>query len=136
MQTPLENWKNLFRQIPALEEADKIDPSETYTDHDGKRTRPLRHVSFKSIVVQLIHSCFSCNIFVDFDCENWEAGKNAIENKNFEKLDFVSLCKILTILLYARNNCSLGAHCNQGDLEDGNVLKVLKEIQLKIFCND
>ena len=136
LQNPLENWKNLFRLIPWLERADKIDPAETYTDHNGKRTRPLRHVEFKSIAVQLIFSCSRCNIFVDFDCEKWETGINAIKNKNFEKLDFVSLCKILTILLYSQNVCSLGTHCNPGDLEDDNVLRVLKEMKLKVFLND
>ena len=135
LQTPLENWINLFRLISWLEKADRIDPSETYTDHDGARTRPLRHVEFKSIAVQLIHACFHCNIFVDFDCEKWKTGIDAIKNKNFEELDIVSLCKILTILLYSKNVCSLGTHCNSDDLEDGNVLKVLKEIKMKIFCN-
>ena len=136
LQTPLENWIDLFYLISRLEKADKIDPSKTYTDHGGTRTRPLRHVEFKSIAVRLIFTCSYCNIFVDFDCEKWETGINAIKNKNFEELDFVSLCKILTMLLYSKNVCLLGTHCNPGDLEDGNVLKVLKELKRKIFGNN
>ena len=136
LQTPLENWIDLFRLISWLEKADKIDPAETYTDHDGTRTRPLRHVEFKSIAVPLISSCSRCNIFVDFDYEKWEIGINAIDNKKFGDLDVVSLCKILTVLLYSKSVNSLGTHCNPNNLEDGNVLKILKEIKQKIFCDD
>ena len=38
------DWNSIFEMIPLIERIEKIDPAETFTDHGGRRTRPLKYV--------------------------------------------------------------------------------------------
>jgi hypothetical protein len=74
-------WGSIFAMIPWLEKIEKIDPAETFTDHKGTRTRPLKYVEYKSVSVQLIGRMFE--ILKPFDWANWEEGKNILKEQSF-----------------------------------------------------
>ena len=127
-------WDSIFEMIPWLERIEKIDPAETYTDHNGTRTRPLKYVEYKSASVQLIGQMFE--ILKPFDWANWEEGKNLLKEQSFTGLDLQTTCKLLTIILYYKESTGklspLGIPCQAHDLEDGRVLKLLKELKRNI----
>lgn len=124
-------WDSLFAMIPWLEKIEKIDPNETFTDHQGTRTRPLKYVEYKSASVQLIgrvHKFLS-----PFNWINWEEGLNILKEQNFKGLDLLTIGKLLTIILYYKESTGklspFGIACQAHDLEDGRVLKLLKELK-------
>lgn len=127
-------WDSIFAMIPWLEKIEKIDPTETYTDHNGTRTRPLKYVEYKSASVQLIGRMFE--ILKPFDWANWEEGKEILKEQAFAELDLQTTCKLLTIILYYKESIGelspLGIPCQAHDLEDGRVLKLLKELKKNI----
>ena len=128
------DWNSIFEMIPLIERIEKIDPAETFTDHGGRRTRPLKYVRYKSASVQLIGQTFA--LLKPFDWEDWEEGKKILKEQSFDGLDLQTTCKLLTILLYYKEIpgelSSLGIPCRARDLEDGRVLKLLKQLKINI----
>ena len=129
-----DKWDSIFAMIPWIERIEKIDPKETYTDHDGKRTRLLKYVEYKSASVQLIGRI--SRIFTPFDWSSWKEGILILQNQSFVGLDILTTCKLLTILLYYKESIGklplLGIPCVAQDLEDGRVLKLLKLLKINI----
>lgn len=130
---PSEEWISIFRMIPWLERIGKIDPAEIYTDHRGARTRPLKYVEYKSASVQLIGRCNPI-IRTHFDWKNWQQGRDLLADTSgsYEGLDIVTLCKLLAIILYYKEQFDQPhslIYCNPHDLEDGRVLKILKAMK-------
>jgi hypothetical protein len=127
-------WDFIFEMIPWLERIEKIDPTETFTDHRGTRTRPLKYVKYKSASVQLIGRIIK--LLKPFDWENWEEGINILKEQSFTGLDIQTTCKLLTIILYYKESTEklspFGIHCQAHDLEDGRVLKLLKELKINV----
>jgi len=127
-------WDSIFAMIPWLEDIEKIDPTEMYTDKGGARTRPLKYVEYKSASVQLMGKIFK--ILQPFDWENWEEGINILKEQFFTDLDLQTTCKLLTIILYYKESTgklsSLGIPCRAQDLEDGRVLKLLKQLKINV----
>lgn len=127
-------WDSIFAMIPWLEKIEKIDPSEMFTDKGGARTRPLKYVEYKSASVQLIGRMFE--ILKPFDWANWKEGKNILREQTFTDLDLQTTCKLLTIILYHKESTGIlspiGIPCRAHDLEDGRVLKLLKELKKNI----
>ena len=126
-------WDSIFEMITWIERIEKIDPAETFTDHNGTRTRPLKYVEYKSASVQL-HGRIP-KLLKPFDWANWEEGKNILKAQSFKGLDLQTTCKLLTIILYCKE--SIGEYiplvpCLASDLEDGRVLKLLKELKKNI----
>lgn len=125
------DWDSIFDMIPWLERIDKIDPKETFTDHRGKRTRPLRYVEYKSASVQLIGRVHK--LLKPFDWTSWEEGLKILKEEAFDGLDLTTIGKLLTIILYykesTRELSPFGIACRAHDLEDGRVLKLLKELK-------
>lgn len=124
-------WDSIFDMIPWLERIDKIDPKETYTDHGGKRTRPLKYVEYKSASVQLIGRTHK--FLKPFDWQHWEEGLIILKEQSFYGLDLVTIGRLLTIILYYKESdrelSPFGIACKAHDLEDGRVLKILKELK-------
>jgi hypothetical protein len=124
-------WDSLFAMIPWLEKIEKIDPNETFTDHQGTRTRPLKYVEYKSASVQLIGRVHK--FLKPFDWTNWPEGLNILKEQNFNGLDLLTIGKLLTIILYYKESTGkmspFGIACQAHDLEDGRVLKLLKELK-------
>jgi len=124
-------WDSIFEMIPWLERIEKIDPTETYTDKGGTRTRPLKYVEYKSASVQLIGRMW--DILKPFDWANWEEGINILKEQSFTGLDLQTTCKLLTILLYYKESTGklsqFEIHCRAQDLEDGRILKLLKQLK-------
>lgn len=124
-------WDSIFAMIPWLERIEKIDPNETYTDHEGKRTRPLKYVEYKSASVQLIGRIHK--LLKPFDWTNWEEGLKILKEQSFDGLDLATIGKLLTIILYYKESIRelspFGIACQAHDLEDGRVLKLLKELK-------
>lgn len=129
-----EKWNSIFEMIPWIEKIDKIDPTEIFTDHRGERKRPLKYVEYKSASVQLMGRLFE--LFMPFDWANWKEGIEILAKQEFEGLDLITTCKLLTILLYYKEadekQSSLGIACMAHDLEDGQVLKLLKQLKRNI----
>lgn len=127
-----EKWDLVFEMIPWLEKVEAIDPAATYTDHRGTRTRPLKYVESKTASVQLIGRIAS--LFEPFDWKSWTEGQEILNNERFAGLDIVSLMKLLAIKLYYKDqgegNINL-IPCNASDLDDGKVLKILRELKLR-----
>ena len=126
-------WNSIFEMIPWIERIEKIDPTEMFTDHDGTRTRPLKYVEYKSASVQLHGRMWE--ILKPFDWENWEEGINILKEQSFTGLDLQTTCKLLTILLYHKEltgPVSQLVPCQASDLEDGRVLKLLKQLKINI----
>lgn len=139
-EIPLHVWISVFKMIPRLEEIEKIDPAETATDHRGKRTRPLKYVRYKSASVQIIGRCFKLTR-THFDWTNWEYGKELLSepSNTFAGLDTVTLCKLLTILLYYKKHFTTVRpliQCSAHDLEDGRVLKILKALKENFYMEN
>lgn len=130
----MDKWNSIFEMIPWIEQIERIDPAKTFTDHNGKRTRPLRYVEFKSASVQLIGRIYE--LFIPFDWANWKEGLNILKDQAFEELNLLATCKILIILLYYKQSTeeisSLGIPCMASDLEDGLVLKLLKQLKMNV----
>jgi hypothetical protein len=124
-------WDSLFEMIPWLETIEKIDPNETFTDHGGTRTRPLKYVRYKSASVQLIGRLHK--FLKPFDWTNWQEGLKNLKEQNFNGLDLLTIGKLLTIILYYKESTAklspFGIACRASDLEDGRVLKLLKELK-------
>ena len=124
-------WDSIFNMIPWLEEIELIDPNETLTDHKGTRTRPLKYVKYKSASVQLIGRMHK--LLKPFEWINWEEGLKILKDETFTELDLISIGKLLTIILYYKESTNklspLGIACQAHDLEDGRVLKILKELK-------
>jgi len=127
-------WDSIFEMIPWLEEIEKIDPTEMFTDKCGMRTRPLKYVKYKSASVQLIGRI--SKIFKPFDWANWQEGINILKEQFFSEIDLQTTCKLLTILLYYKESTErlspFGIHCRAQDLEDGRVLKLLKQLKINV----
>lgn len=137
---PFDKWISVFKMIPWLEKIEKIDPTETVTDHGGTRTRPLKYVEYKSASVQII---FRCHEFTKtyFEWKDWEHGKVLLADTSntFTGLDTVTLCKLLTILLYYKEHFTTGRpliQCSAQDLEDGRVLKILKALKENFYMEN
>lgn len=124
-------WDSIFEMIPWLERIERIDPNETETDHGGSRTRPLKFVEYKSASVQLIGRIHK--LLKPFDWTNWEEGLKILKEQSFDGLDLATIGKLLTIMLYyketERELSPFGIACQADDLEDGRVLKLLKELR-------
>lgn len=131
---PREEWESIFAMIPWIEEIEKVDPTETLTDHLGKRTRPLKYVKYKSAAVQLNARMY--DIFLPFNWTDWSEGLEMLRTQDFEELDLITTCKLLTIILYykesVRGLSPLGIPCRAHDLEDGRVLKLLKQLKINV----
>ncbi|MDL2244689.1 DUF6508 domain-containing protein [Parabacteroides sp. OttesenSCG-928-J18] len=125
------DWDSIFDMIPWIERIDKIDPNETYTDRGGERTRPRKYVEYKSASVQLIPRI--SKLLMPFDWKNWEEGKRLLKEESFSEIDVQTTCKLLTVLLYYKETLDkttlLGTPCNAQDLDDGRVLKLLKQLK-------
>ena len=129
-----EEWDSIFAMIPWLEKIEKISPEEMSTDHGGTRTRPLKYVEYKSASVQLIGRVFK--LLKPFDWANWDEGIKILKDQSFTGLNLETIAKLLTIILYYKESTGelspFGIHCQAHDLEDGRVLKLLKELKIII----
>ena len=127
-------WDSIFEMIPWLESIEKTDPTEMFTDHCGKRIRPLKYVRYKSASVQLIGRAIK--ILKPFDWDNWDVGIDILKEQSFTGLDLQTTCKLLTILLYYKESTEesspFGIPCQAHDLEDGRVLKLLKQLKINV----
>ena len=125
-----EKWESIFKMISWLEDIENIDPSETYTDHCGERTRPLKYVESKSAAVQLIGRI--SGLLKPFDWKSWSDGLAILKEERFDGLDMVTIMKLLAIKLYYKEEGEGSIRlipCSASDLDDGKVLKLLKELK-------
>ncbi len=79
----------------------------------------------------LVEDLTEMQILPNFDYVNWIEGQAILRNAgfNYNLLDEVTLCKLLTPLINNRNNNMRLLEIN---LENGNVLAILKALQNKI----
>lgn len=139
-EIPLDKWISVFEMIPRLERIEKIDPARTFTDRRGTRTRPLKYVQYKSESVQIIFRCLEFTR-TEFDWRSWEYGKRLLSDRSntYAGLDTVTLCKLLTILLYYKEYFTTARpliQCSASDLEDGRVLKILKALKENFYSEN
>ena len=128
-------WDEVIRMISRIEDVEKMDPNITITDHAGTRTRPAKYVHLKTASMQLLMRVNK--LLIPFDWTNWEVGLKKLEDQSFENLDIQTIGKLLTILLYYKESTAeisqFGIACQAQDLEDGRVLKLLKELEKRII---
>lgn len=110
LQTIKQNqWEKLFALLNNLE---KTDDSEDSID-------------------QFLRLIYDLGIILNFDWSEWGEAKHILDNKkqNYEDLDLITLCKLLTTIIRAdRFSDGLLAY----NLSNGMVFKVLQSIKHKV----
>lgn len=127
-----ETWKSIFDMIPWIEKVEQIDPSETFTDHGGTRTRPLKYVESRTAGFQLVGRI--AKLFEPFDWKSWAEGMEILNDESFSGLDIVTIMKLLAIKVYYKEQAEGNVKyipATATDLDDGKVLKLLRELKLR-----
>lgn len=114
-------WNSIFEMIPQLESIEQIDPTDQYVEYQLASVQLIGRIS---------------KILKPFDWAHWEEGISVLKEQTYSKLDLQTTCKLLTILLFYKESTEkLSPNvipCQAQDLEDGRVLKLLKQLQINI----
>jgi len=114
-------WDSIFEMIPQLESIEQIDPTDQYVEYLLASAQLIGRIS---------------KILNPFDWAHWEEGISVLKEQTYSKLDLQTTCKLLTILLFYKESTEkLSPNvipCQAQDLEDGRVLKLLKQLQINI----
>lgn len=127
-----ETWQSIFDMIPWIERVSQIDPSETFTDQGGTRTRPLKFVESRTAIFQLVGRI--AKLFKPFDWKSWTEGLDILREERFVGLDMVTIMKLLSIKVYYKEQAEGNVRlipATANDLDDGKVLKLLRELNLR-----
>ena len=122
-----DDWAKLFNLIPKIEEADNFG-TLTGGNEIFPGTFEMPSWEGTDIIREFVNIVNELKLEIDFDWMAWAEGKTMLDNKNqdFDCLDLLSLCKLLTRIIRAER-------FNDGYLvdnfENGNILKILKAIK-------
>ena len=121
------DWNRLFDLIPEIEKGDKFGNMA-----GGQEIEPgLVQIPFwdwTEITTRTVKVIYDLKLVLNFDWSKWEEGKTILQNKqpDFNKLDSVTLCKLLTTIIRAdRFNDGILV----SNFEDGNILKIIKALK-------
>ncbi len=122
-----DDWAKLFNLIPKIEETDNFG-TMTGGNEIFSGTFEMPSWEGTDITREFVNIVNELKLEIDFDWMAWAEGKTMLDNKNqdFDFLDLLSLCKLLTRIIRAER-------FNDGylvdNLENGNILKILKAIK-------
>ncbi|MBP6533349.1 MAG: hypothetical protein KA285_08690 [Bacteroidia bacterium] len=124
---PKDNWNKLFDLIPRIEVSDDFGMM-TGGNEIAPGTFEMPSWDGTDITLDFVKIAYELKLVIDFDWMAWAEGKTMLDNKNqdFDCLDLLSLCKLLTRIIRADkfNDGYL-----VGNFENGNILKILRAIK-------
>ena len=97
-----EDWNKLFNLIPEMEATKKF--GELIIDQKGKDgVFQFPYYVNDEVVDRFIDIAYKLGIVPDFDWMDWKEGKKFLNNPkhDFTKLDAITLCKLLTVIIRA-----------------------------------
>ncbi len=114
---PIEEWNKLFDLIPEIE-------STTVFGTVVQEPGVLGYMQDGPIVIKFHGIMHKLNLIQPFDWPGWQRGKDLLddESTNFNELDTVTLCKMLTALIRS-NRFVEGALV--GNFETGIINKLI-----------
>jgi hypothetical protein len=122
------DWERLFALIPKMEKTTVFGEEKGWNKlENGNLEMPFWNCS--KIVDEFIHIFYDLKLCVVFDWTSWIEGRDILNQKDFDfsKLDTITLCKILTIIIRADR-------FNDGYLdlnfENGVIPKIIKALKL------
>ena len=125
------DWNRLFDLIPEIEKGDKFGNMA-----GGQEIEPgLVQIPFwdwTEITTRTVKVIYDLKLVLNFDWPKWEEGQTILQNKqpDFNNLDSVTLCKLLTTIIRAdRFNDGILV----SNFEDGNILKIIKALKNNQF---
>jgi G:T/U-mismatch repair DNA glycosylase len=131
---PSSDWTRLFELITEIENS-KIFGTLSAGEEVANKVFQLPYWDWSDITRRFIQVAYEIKIVLDFDWGNWSEGISMIENgkREFDKLDTLTLCKLMTMILRADR-------FNDGflvsNLENGTILKILKALKSSLGENN
>jgi len=126
-----EDWNKLFNLIPEMEATKKF--GELIIDQKGKDgVFQFPYYANDEVVDRFIDIAYKLGIVPDFDWMDWKEGKKILNNaeQDFTKLDTITLCKLLTVIIRADR-------FNEGFLiqnfKSGVIPKIINALQKNTF---
>lgn len=125
-----EDWAKLFNLL------DEINPNTHFGHINNTVALPDGATQFPYFNFDPVVHCFlkvvnELNIMINFDWSAWKEGKATLENRetNYDKLDIVTLCKLLTIIV--RSDRFVDGTL-VGSFEDGIIQKIIRGLRKEI----
>ncbi|MDX9694302.1 MAG: DUF6508 domain-containing protein [Bacteroidales bacterium] len=123
-----EDWNKLFALIPKIEQTKSF--GKVVIDKKSKsRVQQFPYVEFNSLGREFLALIDELKLIVVFDWMSWKEGKQMLDDKNYEGLDAVALCKLITTIVRA-DRFSEGYLLSA--FEDGDMLTILKELKKQV----
>lgn len=85
----------------------------------------------EKLIEDFLSKVYENKILVNFNWEEWQEGKEIIENEDFDynTLDLLGICKLLTGIIQSESFIDGGL---KNYFEDGTILKVLEIMKAKL----
>ncbi len=77
--------------------------------------------------------CMELELQVIFNWQNWEQGKVYLESQQFESLDLLNTCKLITLILRA-DRFYEGFFASQ--IQEGNIYKIMAKIKERVLSSN
>lgn len=124
-----EDFEELFKLIPQIETTEKFGTLKGgKLEENNTRTAP--YYELEKVVLDFSEIVYKTPVMIKFDWGNWEEGKMILREKiDLEKLDVMTLCKLITAIV--RNNRFCDGVLVKA-FENGTILKILTAIEKNI----
>ena len=124
-----EDFEELFKLIPQIKTTKKFGTLKG-GEKEEDNTIIVPYYELDTVVLNFVEIVYKTPIMIKFDWSKWEEGKIIIkEKRNFEELDVMTLCKLITAIVRNDRFC-------EGVLlkafENGTILKILMAIEGKL----
>ncbi|MBK9637728.1 MAG: hypothetical protein IPO63_07860 [Bacteroidetes bacterium] len=118
------DWNKLFSLLPEIEQTTNFGEMEDiqYLTPDVVFAPEIDNAE---IVLQFIDVAYDLGLCISFDWQEWEEGMEILNNRakvNFNKLDAVTLCKLITTII-RKDKYSEGTLVNL--FNDGTVQRII-----------
>lgn len=120
-----EDFEELFKLIPQIKTTKKFGTLKG-GEKEEDNTIIVPYYELDTVVLNFVEIVYKTPIMIKFDWSKWEEGKIIIkEKRNFEELDVMTLCKLITAIVRNDRFC-------EGVLlkafENGTILKILMHL--------
>lgn len=127
-----DDWNKLFYLIPKIEESENFGKMSG-GEEISPGTVQMLYWDWAGITRSFVKTVYELDLVLNFDWMDWSEGKTLLKNKSqeFEKLDIVTLCKLLTTIIRADrfNDGYLISNFNNGTIL--KIIKVIRNIQMQ-----
>ncbi len=130
---PDKKWQELLNLVPEIEKK-KGFGKWIGDDNSRNRTMRLPYIIPDKIVIDFVRNIHELNLVIAFDWTQWKQGNEMLRKKEFDPSDCTlkEICMFFTLFIRVDR-------FNEGFLvaqfEDGNVLKLLKQIKNILSSN-